>query len=96
MRMPIQHPIQGSIPKEGTTMTNSMALMMTAVAALTTLAGWVTTRVVKCEIPISVQTLVEGERADYLDVPRGMVVGATFAAVLWAALFAAVALLIDL
>jgi len=77
-------------------MTNSVALMLAAVAALTALAGWVTTRVMKSEVPVTVQTLVDGERADYLDVPRGMVIGATFAAVLWAALFATVAILIDL
>jgi len=77
-------------------MTNSVALMLAAVAALTALAGWVTSRVMKSEVPVTVQTLVDGERADYLDVPRGMVIGATFAAVLWAALFATVAILIDL
>ena len=76
-------------------MTNPVALMMTAVAALTALAGCVSTRVMKSEIPLSVQRLVEGERADYLDVPRGMVVGATVAGALWTALFALVAFLID-
>jgi hypothetical protein len=77
-------------------MNNSVALMMTAVAVLTALAGWVTARVVKCEVPLTVQTVTEGERADYLDVPRGMIVGASFAAVLWAAVFATIALVIDL
>jgi len=77
-------------------MTNSVALMMTTVTALTALAGWVSMRVMKTEIPLSVQTLVEGERADYLDVPRGMVVGASLAAALWAGLFALVAVVIGM
>ena len=77
-------------------MCNSVGPMLIAVAALTALAGWVSTRVIKSEAPLIVQTPAEGERAGYLDVPRGLMVGASFAAVLWAAVFATIAFLIDL
>jgi hypothetical protein len=65
------------------------------VAALAVLAGCVSARVMKAGTPFSVQTLEKDEAGEYLDVPRGVMVGSAWAAVAWAVFFVVVALLLD-
>jgi hypothetical protein len=68
-------------------MTDIVTNLMLAETAVMTMAGVVSTRVMKADIPFSIQVLDDEDRSDYLAPARGIVAGTTLAAVLWTALF---------
>jgi hypothetical protein len=72
---------------EGAAMTDLVTNLMMAETAVVTLAGVVSARVMKAEIPFSIQVLEDEYRSDYLAPARGVVAGTTLAAVLWTAVF---------
>jgi hypothetical protein len=77
---------------ESTVMTDLVTHLVVTETALVTMAGVVSARVMKGEIPFSIELLEDEDRSDYLATARGIVLGTVWAVVLWTAVFGLCAL----